>query len=880
MVQRYGGERPFPAHFLRAAYCSRSQSMLARAVIILCLIAAARPSAGQPLLPEASRLSHSPGIALVLSGGGAKGFSHIGVLEILDSAQVPIDLIVGTSIGSSIGGLYAAGYSPQQLERFAESVNWLDVLDLAGEARRNERSLRQKDVDNALLSLRFTGFFHPVIPQAISSGQRLTMLLNSMVMGAPGGIPQDFLRDMRVPFVAVTTDIVRGQRHLITSGDLTEALRSSATLPLRFSPLPEDSVILMDGGLIANIPVDVARSMGASRVLVSNATAHLKARESLNTPWDVADQVISLMMLRQNNEQLRNADLVIEPELERKSDHLLDENDFANIPALVEAGRVAARAMLPAIKQQLLHAREQSVHPAQDTLLPSLQHIQVIGTIPSARDTALEKQGSMFGLPLVLKQNERSFERQLLANYRNRGYSLARIDSVIIQRSSSTAIYYVEEGRIGRIITPEAEDRTIVMRELPFSEGEVFRAQDGEQALKNLTGTGMFDFAMVQVQPDSLWPGTRYVVRDDTPSVPTTRVPLFSPSVIVTTHSQPSNVIRLGVLANNDLGAEFSAELANENVSGTGGRLSLKGSIGPVTRFASLTIDAPNLFNNIGVLGAEIYSGYRDVNVYSTPTITLENRIRNSITDVVRESRDFGIRLQGGGQVERIGALLVQIRGEHQQWFSVRDSAESGSLDLRALRGQLMIDSRNDAAYPNRGTYLRAFAESGLKLLGGNTTYTKLYSEIEQAIPVSGLHTLIPRFRLGFGDAPLPRLELFDLGGMESFYGLNEYELRGKQMLEGSLTYQIAIPHALFFPTFVSARYDLGSVWPEPEAIKFESLQHGLGVQVGLKTPLGLARFGIGENFRFVEPSNNKISAPRLLALNKPRFYFSIGSRL
>jgi outer membrane translocation and assembly module TamA len=140
----------------------------------------------------------------------------------------------------------------------------------------------------------------------------------------------------------------------------------------------------------------------------------------------------------------------------------------------------------------------------------------------------------------------------------------------------------------------------------------------------------------------------------------------------------------------------------------------------------------------------------------------------------------------------------------------------------------------------------------------------------------------VPRFRIGFGDALLPRLEEFDLGGMESFYGLNEYELRGKQMIEGSLSYQIAIPHALYFPTFVAVRYDLGAIWPEATEIKLESLLHGIGTQVGVKTPLGLAQFGIGENFRFVQVAgSNPLSQPaHILALNALHFYFSIGSKL
>ena len=843
------------------------------------------------LLPEAKRLAHPPGVALVLSGGGIKGFTHIGVLEVLDSAHVPIGLIAGTSIGAVVGGLYAAGYSPKQLERFAESTNWGDVLGILGESNRSERSLGHKDMDHALLSLRFTGFFDPVIPQAISNGERLTMLLNEMVLNAPAGVPRDFLRDLRVPFVAVTTDIVHGTRQLLTKGDLTEALRASATLPLRFSPVPmegsmsNDSAILMDGGLIANIPADVAREFGASRVIVSNATAGLHPREALNTPWDVADQVITLMMLRQNAKELKLSDCTITPNVTG-----LDENDYSNIPAMIEAGREAARAMLPKIESELASLSDPPAianHP--DTLLQVLQQLRVIGTKGEYVDSALLADRSLLGHPLIRSENMKTIEQRVLRDYRSRGYSLVRIDSVVLRARAGRADLYLDEGHIARIAVRGGEntDTDFVLRELAFNRGDIFHARAGERSLQNLTGTGLFDFAILQISYDSLWPGTRYITTTDTfvssKRSSAMRLPSLGPTVILTVHSESPTVLRLGALADNEFGAEFSAQLANENIAGSGMEYSLTGSIGSLARSASLIFDAPRLLHGFGVLDMSVYSGYRDINVYSIQTDAAHGRISNSVTDVVRESRNLGIQLRIGGQIERLGALTVALRGEHQQWSSVRDSAgNAGDVQLRALRAQLLIDSRDDADYPHTGTLVRGYAETGLHLFGKGTSYTKIFGEIEQAIPISALHTFVPRLRIGFGDAFLPRLEEFNLGGMESFYGLNEYELRGKQMVEGSFTYQIAIPHALYFPTFVAARYDVGAIWPEPAAIKFESLLHGFGAQVGVKTPLGLAQFGIGENFRFVQaPGSNPLNHPaKILALNSPHFYFSIGSKL
>jgi len=540
----------------------------------------------QTTLPEAKRLVHPPGVALVLSGGGLKGFAHIGVLDVLDSAQIPIDLIVGTSIGAVIGGLYADGYNPKQLEAFARSIDWAEVLELQDEPNRAERVLSQKDMDHALLSLRFTGFFDPVIPQAISSGQRLTMLFNSMVLGAPAGVPSDFLRDLRVPFVAVTTDIVRGERRLLTKGDLTEALRASATLPLRFSPVPEDSAILMDGGLLDNIPTDVAQSFGASRILVSNTTAPLLNRESLNTPWTVADQVISLMMRRENERELRLSDCTITPDLTG-----FDESDLSNTGAAIEAGRRAARAMLPQIEQLLATVKNQNaqINPDLDTLLVALNEIRVVGKRHKFIDTSILADRAFIGQPLIRTGSMKTIEQHFLEAYRSHGYSLARIDSVVFHIPIGRADIYVDEGRVARIAV-HGSDSDLVLHELAFRAGDIFRAGSGVESLHDLTGTGLFDFALLQISYDSLWPGTKYIQSQDT----VTAYPpasSFDPTVVLTVQSKSPNVIRLGVLADNEFGAEFSAELANENIAGNGMEYALIGSLGPLARSALFTFE-------------------------------------------------------------------------------------------------------------------------------------------------------------------------------------------------------------------------------------------------------------------------------------------------
>jgi predicted acylesterase/phospholipase RssA/outer membrane translocation and assembly module TamA len=838
---------------------------LRRILILLMLLlsssACLRDVQAQPIErgPEMRALSKilslhgKPSVALVLSGGGAKGLAHIGVLEILDSAHIPIDLIVGTSMGAAIGGLYAAGYTPKELEQFAERTNWSDILDFDDDSHRTERMLDQKDNDRAVLSLRFTGFFKPVLPQAISSGERLTMLLNAMVISAPNGTAQDFTRDLKVPFIALATDIVTGQRRIITKGDLTSAMRASITLPLRFTPLSTDSAILVDGGLLSNVPVDVAKdSAGAEIAIASNTSAALRTRDDLSSPWDVADQVITLMMLRLSRESLRRADAVITPAM------VVEAADFQNVPGIIESGREAARAMLPKL-QQLVKTRSTNfggLEPMMENdALDGNPNVEVVTYGHSVPDTVRRMLRSIMSAAPATRTVGREVA-SIVETFHEQGFTLVHVDSITHSQPATTTIY-LDEGRIGNVIVggnatfhPE-----VVLREFPLSRDDIFRAQDAERGLRNLTSTGFFDFASIEV------------IHSDTGE----RLPI----VKLTVQERAPNILRLGLFADNEYGAQFSTELANENLFGSGTSISLKGGVGSLDRYGAVTFKVPRLFRSTTTLLAQLYSGYKDISVYNTEPNIQTGKITSSITDVVREARDIGARVKVGGDVGRVAELSFEIRHERQRYFSVRTPDPETTIDdITALRGELDIDSRNDRAFPQEGTYSRAYYEIGNKLIGGRVSYTKIFAEISQAVRLSSLHTLIPHLAVGFGDLTLPRMEQFELGGIESFYGLNEDESRGRQMVMGSLTYQIAVPHALLFPTFVSVRYDIGAMWLVPETIKFQALVHGLGIGIGLKTPLGLARFAVGENFRFNQDATKPID------LNAPRFYFSIGANL
>lgn len=828
---------------------------------------------GAPAFGQLSAsLPSTPRVALVLSGGGSRGLAHIGVLEVLDSARIPIDLIVGTSMGSVIGGLYAAGYSTKELERIATETNWSDILSIDDDSHRSDRPPGQKDEQSSLLSLRFNGFFNPVLPVALSSGQRLTMFLNSLIVSSPYGTREDFLRDLRVPFISLSTDIVTGTRRLMTHGDLTSALRASATVPLRFNPLAKDSSILVDGGLLANVPIDVARdSAHAEIVIASNTTAELRNRDELNTPWDVADQVITLMMRKENIAQLKRADVVITPRLE----HYLPDN-FQNAELYIEQGRQAARAALPLLRSKLDATKPNAAVSAKDSaLLPVLSVIRLHGVDNADGDSLQMIVNRSRGNSLGWRSLEVTVLQPITEFLHRKGYALARVDSTLINPTLGRADVFIDPGYVKEIqINGLHTVRPVVVHDqLPFAVGDVMHTAQCERALKNLTATGFFSYANLAFTR-SAPTGPTIRIAADTPSVNRTmnRYPTGSSVIVLTVEERATQVLRLGGLADNEFGTQFSMEYVNENLLGLGGQLSVKGGLGSLSRYAAIRLaGGPPLVK----VSASAYSDYRDITTYQFNEDIPAGRFTSSATDVVRELRDFGANVRLGINIGRDASLAGEYHIERQRSYS-RHTSEyvSAPQIVAALRGVVTYDSRDDEDYPHSGEYVEGFYEVGAHFLGGDIGYTKFEVSVDEAVALSRLHTIQLHAAIGVADRTTPLQDEFSLGGITSFFGLNEYELRGKQFANASLGYQVAIPNSLLFPTFVLFRYDLGAMWNEPAAIKFQSFIHGLGAEIGFKTPIGLARFGLGENFRFAQ------STKKPFLFNTPRFYFSIGSNL
>ena len=269
-----------------------------------------------------------PTVGLALSGGGARVMAQIGVLKALYEKNIPYNLIVGTSMGSIVGGLIALGYTPAELDSIAKATKWDDLLYSNGRVNRRDLFYERKlTEDKAVFSIRLKGL-NPILPTSINDGQKLTNYLNILSFQSPFMQELNF-DSLNIRFRAVCTDLAKGNPVVIKSGSVTEALRASASVSFLLSPIMIDSVLLVDGGLTANIPVEICKAEGADFTIAVNTTSDLHSADEMHLPWIVADQILSIPMQLMNNQQLKKADFVFAPKLPG-----LLSTDFTNIDSV------------------------------------------------------------------------------------------------------------------------------------------------------------------------------------------------------------------------------------------------------------------------------------------------------------------------------------------------------------------------------------------------------------------------------------------------------------------------------------------------------------------------------------------------------------------
>lgn len=389
--------------------------------------------------------THCPKVGLVLSGGGAKGAAHIGVLKYMEEIGIPVSFVTGTSMGSIIGGIYALGYNPDEMEELISGIDW--PLYITGKTERRFLSQRQRQLkDRLLINIPYGKFTRrdememSAMPLGAVEGDNLLNLFNCLSIGFQDSMCFD---DMPIPFACVATDLMTGKSKVLHGGEFGRAIRTSMSIPIFFTPVPWEGHLLADGGLINNFPVDVCREMGADIIIGLEVYSDLVTNpDDLRSVGKQLQQYLSIITNRGLEDHRQQCDIYVKPDV--TGVNMLSFNADA-IAELVRRGYEAAKS-----------------HEAEFL--------------------ELKAKLESYGKPLFTPKN-------YATNYREkpRAYALKPTDSLIIDSM--------------RFVGMDMDENKFLQRVVSLFYGTKVTLRDVEDLIHTFQGTGMFQSVNFKTVP-------------------------------------------------------------------------------------------------------------------------------------------------------------------------------------------------------------------------------------------------------------------------------------------------------------------------------------------------------------------------------------------
>jgi len=808
-----------------------------------------------------------PVIGLALSGGGARGIAHVGVIEVLEENGIHVDRIAGTSMGSIVGGLYAAGYRTEVLERMFEELDWSSYF--SNTPKRRTVYVTEKETFNwTLFDVRFNAL-NPRIPSSLLMGQNIISLLSWLALAPTYECGGDF-DNLPIPFRAVSTDLNTGEMVVLKSGNLARALQASSTIPLIFSPVEWGKWFLVDGGLKNNLPVDVAREMGSDFVIAVAIDESMHKSDDLDNPLNIADQTTSILMKISTELSRTKADYVITPDMEAFS-----SGEFKNIGDIIEQGRTAARIALPGLRESLeqkkstyrkTFVREIRVSPLDEeegvkqtlshflrpasecsyaviadaldvlwktgrywnisadvnphtgivhfTLYPVPAAITLLcGTgnpsaSPNRTYTVMARESSPLPVSHIIGRID-----SLMTVIRADGYSFAHINDMEYYGVNDSLTIYSTAPRISRIYIDEnlTTRRSVIMREITFRTGELLDLTRLMKTIDNLYGTNFFEWVYADVRP-------------------------YNDGVGIGIHIKEKNwtLMRIGIRFDETNSAEGRVALSRENILGSGNQFGVIGQSGKRKKLMMVQDKIDRIYKSLYSFDIKTYNLLRNRPMYSGHKHFLDY-----------EDDRYGTVISLGQQMDKFGNAVLQFKTETVKiHFSPSANRKNRKRELRSFVMQSLIDSYDRYPFPTNGKINLISIESANEFFGGTEQYVKIYWGGSYVRTYKQLHTFTASFSLGTADPSTPSTESFTLGGNLSrvycydfesgmshyyadFQGLYSEERTGNYLAVGKLAYRLHIPK-FFYLTFI---YNIGNVWDNNDTITFDSVLHGYGVR-------------------------------------------------
>jgi NTE family protein len=837
-----------------------------------------------------------PKIGLALSGGGARGLAQIGILKVLEREKIPIDCIAGTSMGGILGGLYAAGYSADELEKIAKESDWNNLL--TDTPPRLSLFLSQREEkEGSLFQFRLNGF-KPYIPTALTSGQKLSDLFTNLAMRADLTAkwfkkPYSSFDNLRIPFRAVTTDLVTGEEVVISSGDLALAMRATMTVPLAFSPVESGERLLVDGGLVDPIPVHVTKEMGADIIIAVNTVSSLLPADKIKNPLDIANQSTSIMQLPRLEEELSQADLVITPDLSGFS-----SMDFNRAADLIALGETTAERSIPEINR-LISLNQSSVENS-DSVVLVICDLEVRGNTTIPKDSILEcsrihvesrvsKEQIKSGLekiyacgyfsdvgawlkktkpgeyslcfevkenPLlreIVFENNTIYSDSVLLTVMGTDFSQILNSRLVYQSLDSVMSVYHQDGYNLAHIEELRFDSASGQLNVKINEGIVSRIElSGNQrtrkwmVLRNFPQKSNQPFNSRKVTSGlaNIY-NTGLFEKVNFSTYPEDRGMVLNLKV----KEQKFSIVRIGAHYNDEYRTEGFLQLIDSNVFGVGNEVYTHFQYGDRKQIYRLNFKADRIFKT--------YLTYKLGWFYQKDKKKLYQD-QHEIGGF--RQRKTGAYFSLGQHLFKFGTISAETKAEN---IKIENEGFDYKYNIRSITLRSLVDTFDKYPFPNRGKYHHLYAELAGDILGGNVVYRKAFTSLESYFPLNKIINFHPKAALGISDGTVPISEKFTLGGYDSFFGLFSEELRGDKMFLGSLGLRFRFMRRLYW----TLRYDTGEVWSVLESIKLKKLKHAFGSSLAYDTPLGPLEFAYGIA---TDPENPSSS-------NWDKFYFRFG---
>ena len=823
-----------------------------------------------------------PVIGLALSGGGARGIAHIGVIEVLENKGFRIERIAGTSMGSIVGGLYAAGYSTEYLINRFKNVDW--SASFSGSPRRRSAYVGMKEVyDWPLFELRFDGF-RAKIPSSFSSGQHFTSILSWLCLGPTFECKKNF-DNLPIPFRAVSTDLNTGAKYVLSEGNLARAIQASSTVPLLFTPVPWGDMLLVDGGLVDNLPVDVVRDMGCDFVIASAVEESMYPPKELDNLLHVADQVSSIPMRNVTRISRIFADFVISPDMNNFS-----STQFSNIPEMIEQGRKAALKAIPALIDSLENKASNyrktvintiTVTPENDeafarktlssfvTINDSTRLDAIAGgieelwasgrycsiqaeldednkaldlrlvTVPNSIvlmiDTHSQDDSSNKTITLSSGDSEPLLMHDIISQVdshlwtiRSEGFSFAYISDTSIHQSPERLEITISVPQLTDVVIDKniRSRKSLILREFDMGTGDSFDLKKVMTTLENLYGTNLFEWVYADVEP-------------------------YNDGVRLYFHLKEKKwvVARFGLRYDEFNHTEGRITLSRENLFGFGNRSLGTMQFGERSRLLIFEIRNDRIYKSLYTYSVKVYKNYRLRPVY---------QLHSHKSDY--EDDRYGVVFSVGQQMDKLGTAMVQLKSE-TLWLHTDPSVKlkGKKKELRSIVIRSLIDSYDRYPFPQNGMLNMIYVETTAEILGGTEQFVKLFWGSSLYRTFARRHTLSGSVYLGTADPSTPDIESFTLGGSPSllncydpestgshlyadFMGLADEELIGNRLAATKVSYRLFIPR-LFYLDMV---YSIGNVWQQGDIINTDSLLQSYGLKASFATFGGPLSIGWG----------------------------------